>query len=171
MPSFTSKRQVAFTPQQMFDLVADVENYPHFLPLCEALTVLERRKSGDKTVLVATMAVGYKAIREKFTTQVTIDPDNKRILVEYLDGPFRHLENRWAFLPANGGGCLVDFYITYEFRSRMLGMLMGAMFDKAFRKFSDAFEQRARVVYGRPDRGDVTTPALPTDLRPSPAGA
>jgi coenzyme Q-binding protein COQ10 len=94
------------------------------------------------------MTVGYKAIRETFTSRVTLDPGRLRILVEYVDGPFRHLENRWTFRPAEGG-CEVEFFITYEFRSFALGMLMGTMFDRAFRKFSEAFERRADEVYGR----------------------
>jgi coenzyme Q-binding protein COQ10 len=99
-------------------------------------------------VLLADMTVGYKAIRETFTSRVTLDPANLKILVEYVDGPFRHLENRWTFKP-NESGCEVGFFISYEFASRMLGLLMGAMFDKAFRKFSEAFERRADQVYGR----------------------
>ncbi|MEM1370938.1 MAG: type II toxin-antitoxin system RatA family toxin [Pseudomonadota bacterium] len=146
MPSYSTRRRIAFTPNQMFDLVADVDSYPEFLPLCESLVVKSRSVQDGNTVLVATMGIGYKAIRERFTTRVTLLPDQNEILVEYLDGPFRHLENRWKFLP-HPTGCEIDFFITYEFRSRMLGMLMGAMFDRAFRKFASAFEQRARIVY------------------------
>lgn len=152
MPSFATKRRSQFSPRQMYDLVADVEQYPEFLPLCEALSVRERKQTGDTTVLVAKMSIGYKAIRENFTTRVTLKPAEHRILVEYLDGPFRHLENRWAFLPHPDGGSEIDFYITYKFRSAMLGMLMGAVFDKAFRKFADAFDARAHKVYGRPEK-------------------
>lgn len=148
MPSFQTRRKMRFTPEQMFDLVADVETYPEFLPLCEELTVTSREQTGNRTVLVATMSIGYKAIRERFTTRVTLIEAEKKILVEYLDGPFRHLENRWLFKPTQSG-CEVDFYITYEFRSRMLGMLMGTMFDRAFRKFASAFEARAEKIYGR----------------------
>ena len=147
MPRFQSTREVSFTPQQMFDLVADVEAYPQFLPLCEDLRI--RRKvqcTEGLDVLVADMAVGYKAIHETFTTRVTLDPAQHQILVTYLEGPFSHLDNRWKFLPSDKG-CKVDFYIDYEFRNRMLGVLMGAMFDKAFRKFSEAFEARAALIY------------------------
>jgi coenzyme Q-binding protein COQ10 len=149
MPSFTTRRRVPYTPQQMFDLVADVEQYPLFLPLCEALTVRSRERRGTSTVLVATMVAGYKAIREAFTTRVTLIPSGPVVLVEYLDGPFRRLENRWRFHPV-AGGCEVDFFIDYEFRSALLGVLVGALFDRAFRKFSEAFESRASVVYGAP---------------------
>jgi coenzyme Q-binding protein COQ10 len=149
MPSFRTTRRVPYTARQMFELVADMESYPQFLPLCEALTIRSRVEKGDTTVLLATMVVGYKAIREAFTTRVTLHPAEPRVEVEYLDGPFRHLENRWRFLPV-AGGCEVDFFIEYEFRSAMLGMLMGALFDRAFGKFAAAFEERAAVVYGAP---------------------
>lgn len=147
MNSFTTQRQVNFTPQQMFDLVADVEKYPEFLPLCEALRVRSRSTDADgRTVLVADMECGYKAIRERFTSRVTLDPAQHHILVEYVDGPFRRLENNWRFVETSRG-CDVRFQIAYEFKSRMLQMLVGGLFDKAFRKFAEAFEQRAARVY------------------------
>ena len=149
MPQFETTRPVQHSAEQMFDLVADVERYPEFLPLCEALTIRSRKERDGKVLLVADMTVGYKAIRETFTSRVTLDPDNLKILVEHVDGPFRYLENRWTFKP-HEAGCEIGFFISYEFASRMLGLLMGAMFDKAFRKFAEAFEQRAGVVYGRP---------------------
>ncbi|GJE42236.1 type II toxin-antitoxin system RatA family toxin [Methylobacterium soli] len=150
MPSFRITRAVRHSPEQMYDLVADVERYPEFLPLCESLRVLRRQDGpGEGTqVLVAEMGVGYKAIRERFTTRVSLDRPGLRITAEYIDGPFRHLENRWAFKPGPNGGCHVEFFITYEFKSFALGLLMGKMFDRAFRKFTDAFESRADRVYG-----------------------
>jgi coenzyme Q-binding protein COQ10 len=133
----------------MFDLVADVEHYPAFVPLCEELRVRRRVQSGEGVeTLVAEMAVGYKAISERFTSRVTLDRPRLRILVEYVNGPFSYLENRWSFAAAPGGSD-VEFYITYEFKSRALGLLMGAMFDRAFRRFAEAFEERADIVYGR----------------------
>ena len=159
LPTFDTVRRVAFTPQQMYALVADVERYPEFLPLCEALSVLSRSTADDKPVIVAAMEIGYKAIRERFTTRVVLAPGEPSVFVTYLDGPFHHLENRWRFLPADGGrACDVAFWIDYQFKSPMLGLLMGAMFDKAFRKFSQAFEVRARVVYGAP--GTSAPPSL-----------
>ena len=150
MPTFRTTRRVAHTPQQMFELVADVDSYPEFVPLCEELRVRRRVQSGEGIeTLVAEMSVGYKAISERFTTRVTLDRPRLRILVEYVNGPFSYLENRWSFLPAAGGSD-VEFYITYEFKSRALGLLMGAVFDRAFRKFAEAFEERADLVYGRP---------------------
>jgi coenzyme Q-binding protein COQ10 len=150
MPSFRSTQTVGHSPVQMFDLVADVERYPEFLPLCESLRVLRRSQSGEGVeTLVAAMGVGYKAIRESFTTRVTLDRPRLRILVEYVDGPFKYLENRWTFKP-HATGCEVDFFISYEFRSLTLGLLMGSVFDKAFRRFVGAFQDRADVIYGRP---------------------
>jgi coenzyme Q-binding protein COQ10 len=142
----------------MFDLVADVERYPQFLPLCEGLVVREREPGGIAGVLIADMTVGYKAIRETFRTRVQLQPDAGRILANYIDGPFRHLENRWLFRPAPDG-CDIDFNIDYEFKSLMLGMLVGALFDKAFRKYSEAFEARARQVYGA--GGDAIVGSVP----------
>ena len=149
MPSFRTTRQVRHSPVQMFDLVADVEKYPEFLPLCEDLRIRRRAQSDDGIeTLVAEMSVGYKAIRETFTTRVTLDEPRLRILVEYVEGPFSYLENRWTFKP-DPIGCAVEFYIAYEFKSFALRMLMGAMFEHAFRKFAEAFEARADVVYSR----------------------
>jgi coenzyme Q-binding protein COQ10 len=151
MPSFRSERRVRHSAEEMFDLVADVEDYPEFVPLCRALRV--RGRSGDKQdveVLVAEMEVGHRAIHEKFTTRVTLDRPRLKIVVEYVDGPFRRLENVWNFRSGpQERGSTVEFFIAYEFRSRLLGALMGAMFDAAFRKFSAAFEARADEVYAR----------------------
>jgi coenzyme Q-binding protein COQ10 len=149
MPSFRTTRQVRHSPMEMFGLVADVEQYPEFVPLCEDLRVRRRAQSGEGIeTLVAEMRVGYKAISETFTTRVTLDEPRLRILVEYVEGPFSFLENRWTFKP-DPAGCTVEFYITYEFKSFALRMLMGAMFERAFAKFADAFEARADIVYSR----------------------
>lgn len=152
MPSFDTTRRVHHTAAQMFDLVSDVETYPQFLPLCKGLRVLRRSVEDDVQVFVAEMEVGYKAIRETFKTRVSCDAKTRHILVEYIDGPFRYLKNSWAFRDASDGApdSHVDFHIEYEFKSRMLGLVMGGMFDQAFRRFADAFERRANQVYGRP---------------------
>ena len=151
MPSFTNTRRVRHSATDMFDLVADVERYPEFVPLCESLHVRRRVASGEGVdILVADMTVAYKMFRESFTSRVTLDRPRLSIVVEYLDGPFSRLENRWTFRPQGEAASEVDFYIAYEFRSRTLGLLMGAMFDAAFRKFAEAFEARADEVYGRP---------------------
>lgn len=150
MPSFRTTRHVPHSAQKMFDLVADVERYPEFLPLCTGLRVLRRIPEGEgKETLVAEMRVGYKAISERFTTKVTTDQNALEIHVSYVDGPFKYLENRWEFRDAEGGGSDVHFFIDYEFRSRALSMLMGSMFERAFRMFTTAFESRADLVYGK----------------------
>jgi coenzyme Q-binding protein COQ10 len=147
MPSFRTTRPVRHSPIEMFNLVADVERYPEFVPLCEELRIRRRVQSDDGVeTLVAEMSVGYKAIRETFTTRVSLDEPRLRILVEYVEGPFSYLENRWTFKP-DPVGCAVEFYIAYEFKSFALRMLMGAMFERAFRKFAEAFEERADLVY------------------------
>ena len=148
MPKFDTTRFVSHSPENMFALVADAEKYPEFLPLCEALVIKSRKEREGKTLLVADMTVGYKAIRETFASQVLIDPRALTIDVQYLNGPFKYLNNRWTFTQAPGG-CNVGFFIDYEFKSRMLGMVMGSMFDVAFRRFSAAFEERADKIYGK----------------------
>jgi coenzyme Q-binding protein COQ10 len=123
--------------------------------LCKSLRIRRRFVgTGGKETLITEMEVGYKAIREKFSTRVALDREARRIDVAYIDGPFSHLENRWVFAEAGEGKCRVDFYLAYEFRSRVLAALMGSMFDAAFRKFSAAFEERADEVY-RPARGSL----------------
>jgi coenzyme Q-binding protein COQ10 len=148
MPELSTTRRVHHAASEMFDLVADVERYPEFVPLCQSLRVRKRMEEGGKDVIVADMTVAYKLVRETFTSRVTLDRSNLEILVEYLEGPFRRLNNRWRFRPVGERVCDVEFYIAYEFRSRTLGMLMGAVFDAAFRRFASAFEKRADQVYG-----------------------
>jgi coenzyme Q-binding protein COQ10 len=151
MPQFRTKRRVRHAASDMFDLVADVDKYPQFLPLCQSLRVLRRTEGAEGIeTIVADMTVAYKVMRETFTSRVTLDRQNLQILVEYLDGPFSRMENRWDFHPAAERACEVEFFIVYEFKSRMLGILMGSMFEMAFRRFADAFERRADAVYGRP---------------------
>ena len=150
MPRFSSKRRVQHTASEMFDLVADVERYPEFVPLCQALKIRQRTQNADGTeVVVADMTVSFKLVKETFTSKVTLDKANLKILVEYLRGPFSHLENRWTFEPRSETECDVVFFLAYEFRSRMLAMLMGSMFDAAFARFSSAFEKRADAIYGK----------------------
>jgi coenzyme Q-binding protein COQ10 len=149
MPQFSTKRRVRHSAADMFDLVADVEKYPQFVPLCTGLRVRSRTPKGETNVIVAVMTVAYKVISQTFTSRVTLDKPNLVILVEYLDGPFSRLQNRWTFRPTGDNACEVEFFIEYEFKSRTLAMLMGAMFDTAFRKFAVAFEQRADAVYGK----------------------
>ena len=149
MPKFSSKRRVRHTAPQMFDLVADVERYPEFVPLCQSLKIRQRTPQPDGTeIVVADMTVSFKLVRESFTSRVTLDRPNLKILVEYLKGPFSKLENRWSFEAKSDIECDVGFYLAYEFKSRVLALLMGTMFDTAFARFAAAFERRADVVYG-----------------------
>ncbi len=148
MPSFRNERHVRHRAEQMFDLVADIERYPEFVPLCTSLRVRNRRPEGQgRETLIADMSVGYKMIRERFTSRVALDKPRLRVVVEYIDGPFSHMENIWTFRDQPDARSLVSFFIDYEFRSRTLGALVGSMFDAAFRKFAQAFEERANAIY------------------------
>jgi coenzyme Q-binding protein COQ10 len=150
MPSFSNKRRVLHSAAEMFDLVADVERYPEFVPLCQSLKIRQRTPKPDGTeIVVADMTVSFNLVRQGFTSEVTLDRPNLKITVRYLRGPFSNLENRWTFEPKGEGASDVGFFIAYEFKSRMLALLMGSMFDAAFARFSAAFEKRADVVYGK----------------------
>lgn len=154
MPQFSNKRRVRHSAEKMFALVADVERYPEFVPMCQSLKVRQRAPKPDGSeVIVADMTVSFQVMRESFTSRVTLDRPNLKILVEYLQGPFSKLENRWTFEEKSDDACDVGFFIAYEFRSRMLAVLMGAMFDVAFQRLAVAFEKRADAVYGPPRVG------------------
>lgn len=141
MPTHQETRFLPHTAAQLFDLVSDVEDYPNFLPWCVALRVNNR----ENDVIRADMVVGFKMLREKFTSRVTLTP-KERIDVEYLDGPFRYLENRWLFVDRDGG-CEIDFFIDFEFRSRLLRKIMEPLFHEAVRRMVRAFEKRAAERY------------------------
>jgi coenzyme Q-binding protein COQ10 len=150
MPRFSNRRRVQHRADQMFDLVADVERYPEFVPLCQALKIRQRKQNPDGTeTVIADMTVSFKLVKETFTSEVTLDREHLKILVRYLKGPFSNLENRWTFEPKAEEACDVGFFIAYEFKSKMLATLMGAMFDAAFTRFSAAFEKRADMIYGK----------------------
>ena len=142
MPTHHETRLLPQTAEQLFDLVSDVEDYPNFLPWCVALRVNSR----DDNVIRADMVVGFKMLREKFTSCVTLTP-KERIDVEYLDGPFSYLENRWFFIDKDDG-CEIDFFIDFEFRSILLRRLMEPLFHEAVRRMVRAFEKRAAERYG-----------------------
>jgi coenzyme Q-binding protein COQ10 len=134
----------------MFDLVADCDKYPEFLPFCVGMKTRPRGEDANgNPVVLAEMAVGYKALSERFVTRNTLDRKALKISVEYVEGPFSRLRNFWHFVP-HDGGCKVEFYIEYEFRSRLLAVVMGSMFDAVFRTFASAFEARADKIYGKP---------------------
>jgi coenzyme Q-binding protein COQ10 len=151
MPSFKTTRRVRHSAIEMFDLVADVERYPEFVPLCQVLRVRRKTSGADGAeTLLCDMEVGYRAIREKFTSRVTLDRPRLKVQVAYVEGPFSYLDNSWSFHDEpETHGSRIEFFISYEFRSRILAALMGSMFDSAFRKFAQAFETRADAVYGR----------------------
>ena len=144
MPASRETRQLPYSCAQMFDLVADVARYPEFLPW----VVATRVRADTEHEMTADMLVGFKAIREKFTSRVTKDRPN-RIDVHYLDGPLRDLDNSWVFRPADDGGCEIDFSVDFTFRNAVFEALAGQYFDRAFRKMVEAFEKRADELYGR----------------------
>ncbi len=149
MPTHTEIRKLPYSCEQLFDLVAGVDKYPQFLPWCLASRITKRE--GD--VFYADLVIGYKMVREKFTSRVTaLRPDH--IHVEYLSGPMKHLSNHWRFLPEKDGGCTIDFYVDFEFKNHFFQKLMGVFFDKAVARMVEAFEERAKSLYGD---GVVTT--------------
>ncbi|MDH5748967.1 MAG: type II toxin-antitoxin system RatA family toxin [Rhodospirillales bacterium] len=143
MPTHAEKRILPHSPEKLFDLVADVEKYPEFLPWC----VATRIKSRDGDVLTSDMVIGFKMFRERFTTKVTLDKP-RRIDVAYLNGPFRYLNNHWIFEPAENGHCLIDFYVDFEFRSKILQKMIGVVFNEAVKVMVSSFEKRADELYG-----------------------
>ncbi|HET9618884.1 MAG TPA: SRPBCC family protein [Pseudolabrys sp.] len=150
MPQFSTRRRVRHAAGDMFDLVADIERYPEFVPLCAGMRVKSRAgKDEGVCVIVAVMTVAYKLIHQSFTSRVTLDRARLTILVEYLDGPFSRMQNRWTFRQTSETSSDVEFFIDYEFRSRTFAMLAGAVFDTVFRRMAAAFEKRADQVYGR----------------------
>lgn len=143
MPTHAEKRIVPYSPDQMYALVADVETYPEFLPWC----VGARIKKREGNVLFADLMIGYKLIRERFTSRVELHPEENRLDVTYTDGPFRYLNNHWAFIPQDRG-CLIDFYVDFEFKNLVLQRVMGLFFNEAVRRMVQAFEDRAKALYG-----------------------
>lgn len=144
MPQHQEKRVLPYSRDKVFDLVADIEKYPEFLPWCIGLRILKR----EENIVHADLMVGFKMIREKFTSRVTLNGP-ERIDVEYLDGPFQYLKNNWVFRD-HPDGCEVDFFIDFEFRSRLLRKVMQPLFHEAVRRMVGAFETRARKLYGPP---------------------
>jgi len=142
MPRHTETRRLPYTPEQMFALVGDVARYPEFLPWVSAIRV----RSNSDTQLVADMVVGFKGLRETFTSKVA-KTRSSRILVEYVDGPLKYLRNDWGFRADGASGCLVDFSVDFAFKNRVFEALAGQVFDRALRKMIGAFEDRAAVLY------------------------
>ncbi|MDF7674596.1 type II toxin-antitoxin system RatA family toxin [Acetobacteraceae bacterium ESL0709] len=144
MPTHAEQRLIPYTPEQLFDLVADVGKYPDFLPWCIKAVV----KSRTEEELVADLSVGFGPFRESYTSRVTLERPN-RILVRYERGPFKYLKNIWTFTP-HEAGCVVDFYVDFEFRSRLLRNAIGIVFNEGIRLMVKAFITRAREIYGPP---------------------
>lgn len=154
MPKFTTEKIIHHSAQKMFDLVADVESYPEFLPMCEDLKIRSRKEEDNKILLIADMTINYKFFREYFTTSVFLDQKNKIIDVHYISGPFKYLDNKWRFYASEDPehSCVVSFFIDYAFKNPMFSMLLSALFDSIFKKFTDAFEKRADIIYGKPSK-------------------
>ena len=146
MPHFEARKRVQHSPEAMFDLAADVERYPEFLPFCESLVVKARNRDAAGEILIADMTIGYKLVRETITSRVVLDRDNMDIRADNVSGPFRQMQNTWHFSRLDKGGCEVRFSISYEFKSRALSILVGGLFDKVFSRFADAFEARADEI-------------------------
>ncbi|MEH6402412.1 MAG: type II toxin-antitoxin system RatA family toxin [Sneathiella sp.] len=143
MPTHAEQRVLPYTPEQLFDLVAGVEKYPDFLPWCVGARIKER----TDTQIFADLVIGFKMFRERFTSKVTLDRSIMRIDVEYMDGPFRYLNNHWIFEP-HASGCKIDFYVDFEFKSIILQKTIGLLFNEAVTRMIAAFETRAHDIYG-----------------------
>lgn len=146
MPTHAETRVLPYTPEQLFDLVADIQQYPKFLPWCIGARIRKREPHVRGELVVADLVIGFKMVREKFTSRVVLQAD-RCIDVEYVEGPLSHLNNHWKFRD-HPKGCEVDFYVDFEFRSKMLQRLIGALFNQAFTRMVAAFEARARDLYG-----------------------
>jgi coenzyme Q-binding protein COQ10 len=143
MPTHAEQRLLPYTPEQLFALVADVERYPEFLPWCVGARIRERQPN----LIVADLIIGFRVFRERFTSRVRLDPP-RGIDVTYTEGPFRYLDNHWSFEPAPGGFCRLDFFVDFEFKSRILQKVIETLFGEAVRRMVGAFERRAQLLYG-----------------------
>ena len=162
MPTHAERRLVPYRPEQLFDLVADVGRYPQFLPWCVGARVLTR----DEEKLLADLTIGFGPFRESFRSRVVLERP-QRINVRYENGPFRYLNNHWVFDP-HPHGCSLDFFVDFEFRSRMLQAAIGVVFNEAVRRMVNAFQKRARDVYGPPAATLAVRPAA-TGISPAKA--
>jgi coenzyme Q-binding protein COQ10 len=154
MPTHAEQRRLPYSAEQLFDLVADVERYPEFLPWCVGARIRERTDN----MITADLLIGFRMIRERFTSKVVLDRPG-RIDVAYSEGPFRYLTNHWLFIPQEDGSCVIDFFVDFEFHSRMLQKIIGMLFNEAVRRMVGAFESRARALYGAPTAPEAAKPA------------
>ena len=150
MPTHAEKRVMPYSADQMYALIADVARYPEFLPWCAAARIRETTPlpDGKGEVMDADLVISFKVYRERFGSRVTLRPDENRIDVEYLEGPFRYLKNHWHFDPRGPESCEVDFFVDFEFRSAFLQRLIGLVFQEAMHRIVRAFERRATALYG-----------------------
>ena len=142
MPTHAEKRVLPYSPEQLYRLVAEIERYPEFLPWCLAVRIRKR----SEAQVVADLVIGFKMIRERFTSQVSLDPEARLIHVKYIEGPLRYLNNHWRF-EEHPEGCLIDFFVDFEFHSRLMRRLMEPLFNEAVRRMVAAFEARAKDLY------------------------
>ena len=147
MPTHAEKRVMPYSPQQMYDLIADVASYPEFLPWCAAARIRKRRVVDAHEIIDADLVISFKVFRERFGSRVTLKPDTNRIDVEYLGGPFKFLNNHWKFIE-HEDGCEVDFFVDFEFKSKILQSIIGVVFGEAMQRIVGAFEERAKTLYG-----------------------
>ena len=147
MPRHAEHRKMPYTADQMYALVADVGSYPEFLPWCAAARIRSKTDAGECTVMEADLVISFKVFRERFGSRVTLWNDGSRIDTEYLDGPFRYLKSKWVFVPDEGGGCIVDFDVDFEFRNVLLQGVIGLVFNDAMHRIVRAFEKRAEALY------------------------
>jgi coenzyme Q-binding protein COQ10 len=160
MPTHAEQRTLPYSQKELFDLVATVERYPEFLPWCTAARIKQR--SGN--VFHADLVVRFKVFQERFASKVALHP-NHQIDVEYINGPFRYLNNHWRFVESEQGGCTIDFYVDFEFRSKVLQKLIGLLFNEAVSRMVGAFEARANALYGARAAPEGTAPCRPAASR------
>lgn len=148
MPTQGEKKVLPYSAAQMYDLVADVESYPKFLPWTSATRIRSRKDIGDHQVIEADMVISFKVFRERFGSRATLRPKEEKISIEYLDGPFKYLHSDWFFSDQADGGCEVNFFVDFEFKNAILQKLIGIVFAEAMRRTMRAFEDRAKALYG-----------------------
>ncbi|MBT2185577.1 type II toxin-antitoxin system RatA family toxin [Sphingobium nicotianae] len=154
MPKHAETRRLPYTPEQMFDLVADVAAYPQFLPWVSAIRI----RSDSESEMLADMIVGFKSLRETFTSRV-VKQRPAHVHVDYIDGPLKHLSNDWRFRDDGTGGVLIDFEVDFAFKNRVFEMIAGQMFHRALRKMIGAFEERAALLYASGTSGSSNSSA------------
>lgn len=149
MPTHSETRHLPYTAQQMYDLVADVAQYPKFLPWCAAARIRSRTPDGASEIMLADLVISFKVFRERFGSRVVLHPEDLKIDTEYLDGPFKFMKSNWAFTEAPDGGCDVSFFVDFEFKNAILQGIIGVVFNEAMQRIVRAFEHRAEDLYGR----------------------